>query len=227
ERCQQAAVVISVHVWSKQIAHHLVPTQRDPSARIKLREPPPPVGVRVHRPGRVGVENSKWIVPGDDVSLDVVADSIEVRTDSDRGSAVESLNHLHGRATVGEARAAIDPHTEIISSHDCVCPRAAIPFQYPMVVGVSDTTKNVPFLRVIEAIAIRSDDDVVAVRADFDKGFHSVSRVAHAAINIKVMKAVGENVKEIPADSCAIAFYDNGDLRSNHHVELSPCGGSV
>ena len=32
ERRQQAAVVISVHVGSKEIAHHLVPTQRNPSA---------------------------------------------------------------------------------------------------------------------------------------------------------------------------------------------------
>src|SRR5436309_3571346 len=132
------------------------------------------------------------MVPVDVVCLDIVTDAIKIRTDLNGGRAVETFDHLHIRTTISEDGRPVYSNADIIPRNNGIGPCATIPFQDPVIIRGGYTAENIPFFRVINAIAICPDDHIITVAADFDERFH------HAPIiYLEIVQTIREDIEEI------------------------------
>src|SRR5439155_16838845 len=77
--------------------------------------------------------------------------------------------------------------------------------------------KDVPFVCVVDSIAIRANEGIVSAASDFNVAFEGAAEKSRVhQRRIEVVQAVGHHVQKVSADSSTIAFDDDRDRRNPH-----------
>src|SRR5215813_13021326 len=100
------------------------------------------------------------------VRLNIITNTVEIGAHLHSSGAVEALDHLHRGTSVRKHCRTIHTDSDVISSDNVVLTGTTIPFQYAVVVSVRDTAEDIPFVSIVNAVAVRPDHHVVTIASN-------------------------------------------------------------
>src|SRR5205807_7005174 len=195
EISQAAPGAVSVAKWNEIVIDQSVSPERHASAWTEGQQ------TRFSGRGRVGEFSRKRIVVENHVAFQNIAQAVKVRAELCRRLAGESV---HNGGGVGESRHAVNGDAERIASNHDVGLGRAVQINHCRT-ALRESAKDVAFVRVVDAVAVGSDDGIGNVPSDFDKSIAQLSSAVEHG-KVRAGHAIGQNAPEISGNAVVKTF---------------------